>query len=71
MSDVSMISDTADVGIALGMGEACGQRERRTGQLYCGILHQLMHCLALADAPLYAPHQNELQKRRDTGVNGT
>ena len=64
MSDVSMISDTADVGIALG-------RERRTGQLYCGRLHRLMGCPALADAPLYAPYQNELQKRRVTRVNGT
>ena len=33
MSDVSMISDTADVGIALGMGEACGQREKNWSTL--------------------------------------
>ena len=28
VSDVSMINDTADIGIALGKGEACGQREK-------------------------------------------
>ena len=65
-----MISDTADVGIALGMGEACGQREKNWSTLLRDIA-SANGCLALADAPLYAPHQNELQKRRDTGVNGT
>ena len=64
-----MISDTAD-GIALGMGEACGQREKNWSTLlreiaFAAGLSRPGRCTTLCSTSKRA------SKRRGTGLDGT